>query len=45
MTGIRAFLVLFTAMLSLVFSSPASADAGPGKCTGQFVNPITAICW
>jgi conjugal transfer pilus assembly protein TraU len=24
---------------------PAQASAGPGRCTGKFVNPITDICW
>ena len=32
-------------LLMLSLSVPASADAGPGKCTGKFVNPITDICW
>ena len=45
MSNIRAFLILVTATLSFALASPASADAGPGKCTGQFVNPITDICW
>ncbi|PIW55524.1 MAG: conjugal transfer protein, partial [Sphingomonadales bacterium CG12_big_fil_rev_8_21_14_0_65_65_10] len=26
-------------------ATPAATDAGPGKCTGSFVNPITDICW
>ena len=30
---------------SFAAASPAQADAGPGKCTGKFVNPITDICW
>jgi len=45
MSSIRTFLIAVSAFLSLAIASPASADAGPGKCTGQFVNPITDICW
>ena len=33
------------AALGLATDSPALADAGPGKCPGSFVNPITDICW
>ncbi len=31
--------------LMLAAAAPAQASAGPGRCTGKFVNPITDICW
>ena len=37
--------VLLLAGLGLAGSAPAQAAAGPGRCTGKFVNPITDICW
>jgi conjugal transfer pilus assembly protein TraU len=36
---------LLLASLSAISSAPAHAAAGPGRCTGKFVNPITDICW
>ena len=36
---------LLLTSLSVVSSAPAEAAAGPGRCTGKFVNPITDICW
>ncbi|WP_196490274.1 TraU family protein, partial [Erythrobacter donghaensis] len=36
---------LLLTSLSVVSSAPAQAAAGPGRCTGKFVNPITDICW
>jgi conjugal transfer pilus assembly protein TraU len=42
--SIPAALLLALATLGLN-PSPAQADAGPGRCTGKFVNPITDICW
>tara|TARA_R110000772_G_scaffold15072_74_gene43912 strand:+ start:4595 stop:5413 length:819 start_codon:yes stop_codon:yes gene_type:complete len=37
--------LLLVLAFSLLVSAPARADAGPGRCTGKFVNPITDICW
>ena len=51
MTLIRRFLPrfwfgLFAALfLTGASVTPARAAAGPGRCTGHFVNPITDICW
>ena len=36
---------LLLTSLSTISSAPAQAAAGPGRCTGKFVNPITDICW
>ena len=40
---IGALFLLLT--VSLLLGSPAQAEAGAGRCTGKFVNPITDICW
>jgi conjugal transfer pilus assembly protein TraU len=45
MTHLRRLVAVMLASLGLALASPASADAGPGRCTGSFVNPITDICW
>ena len=42
-SGLGALFLLLAA--SLLLASPARAEAGPGRCTGKFVNPITDICW
>ena len=36
---------LLLGSVSMMASTPAQASAGPGRCTGKFVNPITDICW
>jgi conjugal transfer pilus assembly protein TraU len=36
---------LLLTSLSAISCAPAHAAAGPGRCTGKFVNPITDICW
>ena len=41
----HCFALLASLLLAFASSSPASASAGPGRCTGKFVNPITDICW
>ncbi|MCC6480605.1 MAG: TraU family protein, partial [Sphingomonadaceae bacterium] len=38
-------LTLLASSLFALSATPVSADAGPGRCTGKFVNPITDICW
>jgi len=45
MTHLRRLAAVMLASLGLALATPASADAGPGRCTGSFVNPITDICW
>ncbi|OYX43440.1 MAG: conjugal transfer protein, partial [Sphingomonadales bacterium 32-64-22] len=45
MKSLRRLAASLLAGLGLALASPASADAGPGRCTGSFVNPITDICW
>ena len=45
MKRLRGLILACLAALGLGFATPATADAGPGKCTGSFVNPITDICW
>ena len=35
------FLILLTGMITLAAPKPSQA----GVCTGEFVNPITDICW
>jgi conjugal transfer pilus assembly protein TraU len=45
MTHLRRLVAAALGALGLMLASPASADAGPGRCTGSFVNPITDICW
>jgi conjugal transfer pilus assembly protein TraU len=41
----RSFLPLGALLLAAFPASLQARDYGPGKCTGQFVNPITDICW
>ncbi|WP_234000704.1 TraU family protein, partial [Erythrobacter sp. HI0019] len=45
MTHLRKLALMLAAILGLATATPAMADAGPGRCTGSFVNPITDICW
>lgn len=45
MKSLRRLAATLLAGLGLALASPANADAGPGRCTGSFVNPITDICW
>ena len=45
MTHLRKLALMLAAILGLATATPAMADAGPGRCTGNFVNPITDICW
>ncbi len=45
MTHLRKLALILAAILGLATATPAMADAGPGRCTGSFVNPITDICW
>ena len=45
MKSLRHFAAAAIGALSLALATPASAAAGPGRCTGSFVNPITDICW
>src|SRR3546814_12901400 len=45
MTLLRKLALMLAAILGLATATPAMADAGPGRCTGSFVNPITDICW
>ena len=35
---------LLLASMNIISAAPAQAAAGPGRCTGKFVNPITDIC-
>ena len=41
----RWLTILCALLMMSSLASPARADAGPGRCTGSFVNPITDICW
>ena len=45
MTRLTTLFAGALAALSLALATPAAAEAGPGRCTGSFVNPITDICW
>ena len=38
-------MALLLMLASMSIGNPAQAAAGPGRCTGKFVNPITDICW
>ena len=41
----RRFLMVLVALFSLGGLAVSEAKAGPGVCTGSFVNPITDVCW
>ena len=45
MTRLPKLALMLAAILGFATATPAMADAGPGRCTGSFVNPITDICW
>ena len=38
-------LMVLVLAIGVLTARPAYAAAGPGRCTGHFVNPITDICW
>src|SRR3546814_1199951 len=44
MTLLRKLALMLAALLGYATATPASGDAGPGRCTGSIVNPITDIC-